>query len=72
MANDDLLENLYNFHWYKLPTKYQKMIGQVIHRRQNAGVITMGPFRQLNYETSADVCRNIYDLFLLIKNIEIF
>lgn len=50
-----VLDELYDFPWFDLPVKHQKMIVHLIHRRQNAGVITMGPFRALNLETSADV-----------------
>lgn len=48
-----MLEKFYDFSWYKIPAKYQKSIAHLIHRRQHAGVIKMGPFDVLNYETSS-------------------
>lgn len=40
-----------------LPAKDQKMFVHLIHRRQHSGVITMGPFKTLNYEALAAVSR---------------
>lgn len=53
--NDMMLEKLQEFKWYKLPPQYQRTMVHAIHRRQNAGVIQMGPFRALSYETASDV-----------------
>lgn len=54
-SNQVLLEKFYTLHWYEMPAIYQKVIVQVIHSRQHVRVITMGPFRALNYEKSTQV-----------------
>lgn len=55
MQNDHLLEKIYAFEWYRMSSKQQKLIGAMIHSRQNAPVIRMGPLAVLNYETATDV-----------------
>lgn len=50
MQNDKLVEILYDFKWYLLPTSDQKNVMHMILRMQNGITLTIGPFQQLNYE----------------------
>lgn len=38
-----------------MPSKQQKHIVHLIHCRQQALIIRMGPFQAINYETATDV-----------------
>lgn len=37
--------------WYLLPVKHQKDVKCLLHWFQNASVLTVGPFLDLNFET---------------------
>lgn len=49
--NERLLDILYDFKWYLLPTNDQKDIMHMINRMQNGVDVTIGPFQKLNFET---------------------
>lgn len=63
-----LLRKLYEFKWYEIPPKYQKMVGAAIYSHRFSGVIRMGPFDALNYETSSNVGIRFNSLFLKVIN----
>lgn len=52
------------------------MIGQVIHYRQNTGVVTMGPFQALNYECASNVrklfAKKKWEFLTLMNNMYLF
>lgn len=64
MQNEKLLAEIYDTPWYLMSTSSQKQVCAALHRLQNAGVLTIGPFAQLDFETAAMV----NDVFSLIFN----
>lgn len=49
---------MYEMPWYLMPCRYALMAKEAINDLQNGGIIRMGPFAPLNYETASNVCIN--------------
>lgn len=52
--------------WYLLSNLLQKQVGYTIHQFQNRGVMKIGPFAQLDFETAAIVSQ--LELTVLLSN----
>lgn len=53
--NEDISKTLVDIPWYKLPKDQQLNIAHVLNRLQNGCTLTIGPFSELNFETSTNV-----------------
>ncbi|XP_031635731.1 uncharacterized protein LOC116348758 [Contarinia nasturtii] len=57
--NDRLLRALYDFKWYLLPKEDQKDVRHMLRLLQNEVSFTMGPFKELNFETLKNLSQKV-------------
>lgn len=58
IQNEELTDAVYAVPWYLMPPKHAMLVTHALNRLQNGGIIRMGPFAPLNYETASNVCMN--------------
>ncbi|XP_055590516.1 odorant receptor 67d-like [Uranotaenia lowii] len=68
VKNQEIMESIYDAHWYKLPKEEQRCFELMLHKSQNTIEMTIGGLAPLNIETFVGIINRIYSYFMMLIN----
>ncbi|XP_055904643.1 odorant receptor 67d-like [Eupeodes corollae] len=68
LANDRIIDEIYNIHWYILKVPQQKCIRYMLMKAQSPKEISVGGVAQLSVSTGLQVTKTVYSVFMMLLN----